>query len=105
MGFEVAFAGPQARVRHLGGERGWDQLDPAHSAWRLRQERGEVAREARRLEGVAGGMADPLIPLANTTGVDLERSLREKMGADRARLPLERYHKRQAGRCRIHARL
>lgn len=104
----------QAWVRRFDEERGWDEVDPAHIALHLMEELGEIARETLRLKAykdgeasLAGEMADLLIllaKLANTVGVDLERSVSEKMQANEARFPLElsrqaieRYRKRKAG--------
>jgi NTP pyrophosphatase (non-canonical NTP hydrolase) len=93
----------QRRLERFDAERGWDAVNPAHTALHLLEEFGEVAREllvltgyktpdddARtRLEGELADVTMLLCKLANQHGIDLERAVTAKMDANDRRFPLE----------------
>ena len=93
----------QRRLERFDAERGWNAVNPAHTALHLLEELGEVMREVLHLEGyktpdpaararLGGELADVtllLFKLASQYGVDLERVVLEKMTANDLRFPLE----------------
>ena len=92
----------QRRLERFDAERGWNAVNPAHTALHLLEELGEVMREVLHLEGyktpdpaararLGGELADVtllLFKLASQYGVDLERVVLEKMTANDLRFPL-----------------
>jgi NTP pyrophosphatase (non-canonical NTP hydrolase) len=93
----------QARLERFDAERGWNAVNPAHTALHLLEEFGEVARELlvlvgyktpddaarQRLEGELADVTMLLLKLATQHGIDLERAVLAKMDANDARFPLE----------------
>jgi NTP pyrophosphatase (non-canonical NTP hydrolase) len=93
----------QQRLSAFDAERGWDAVQPVHTALHLMEELGEVARELLKLSGyktphedakdrLEGELADVtllVIKLATQHGIDLERAVLEKLDANDARFPLE----------------
>jgi NTP pyrophosphatase (non-canonical NTP hydrolase) len=93
----------QQRLKEFDSERGWDAVQPVHTALHLMEEIGEVARELLviagyktpdgnakgRLEGELADVTLLLFKLASQHGIDLERAVLEKLDANDARFPLE----------------
>jgi NTP pyrophosphatase (non-canonical NTP hydrolase) len=94
----------QHRLERFDAERGWDAVNPTHTALHLLEELGEVARELlviagyktpddddapQRLEGELADVTMLLMKLATQHGIDLERAVLQKMDANDARFPLE----------------
>jgi NTP pyrophosphatase (non-canonical NTP hydrolase) len=112
----TSLAALQWRLERFDAERGWDAVNPVHTALHLLEEFGEVMREVLHLEGykspdsaaqarLGGELADVtllLLKLSSQYGVDLERVVLEKLSANELRFPLEAsraamqtYHERQ----------
>ncbi len=93
----------QRRLETFDAERGWDAVNPAHTALHLMEELGEVARELlvlagyktpdpdakTRLEGELADVTMLLLKLSSQLGLDLERAVLEKLHANELRFPLE----------------
>jgi NTP pyrophosphatase (non-canonical NTP hydrolase) len=93
----------QTRLERFDAERGWDAVQPVHTALHLMEELGEVARELltlagykapdesarERLEGELADVTLLLFKLASQHGISLERAVLNKMNANDARFPLE----------------
>lgn len=98
----MTLAALQARLERFDRERGWDRVNPAHTALHIVEELGEVMREVLRLEAyktpdeaarerLEGEIADVLMllmKLANQYGVNVERGVVAKLEANEARFPL-----------------
>ncbi len=96
----------QQRLERFDRERGWDRVDPAHTALHLIEELGEVMRELltlahyktpkegahERLEGELSDVLMLMLKLANQHGVNLERGVLAKLEANEARFPLAESH-------------
>ena len=99
---ELSLGALQRRLERFDAERGWDAVQPVHTALHLMEELGEVARElliltgyktpdadARgRLEGELSDVTLLIFKLASQHGIDLERAVLEKMSANDARFPV-----------------
>ena len=99
---ELSLGAIQRRLERFDAERGWDAVQPVHTALHLMEELGEVARELltlagyktpdgnahERLEGELADVALLLFKLASQHGIDLERAVLEKMDANDARFPV-----------------
>ena len=93
----------QRRLERSDTERGWDGVNPAHTALHVLEELGEVAREllvlagyktpdpdARtRLETELADVTLLLCKLASQHGIDLEAATVKKLLENEARFPLE----------------
>jgi NTP pyrophosphatase (non-canonical NTP hydrolase) len=99
---ELSLGALQQRLEQFDAERGWDAVQPVHTALHLMEELGEVARELltlggyknpdrnaqRRLEGELADVALLLLKLASQHGIDLGRAVLQKMDANDARFPV-----------------
>ena len=99
---ELTLGALQRRLEGFDAARGWDAVQPVHTALHLMEELGEIARELlmmagyktpdedakARLEGELADVTLLLLKLASQHRIDLERAVIRKLDANDARFPV-----------------